>query len=82
MSSPATTDAPPVVVAGGAGAVGTMLVELLRADGRRVVVLDSRSGDDIRRPVRTLFRDCGRRRSSFSPCRRTSPWPWWSRCRH
>ncbi len=27
-----------------------MLVELLRADGRRVVVLDSRSGDDIRRP--------------------------------
>lgn len=39
-----------VVVAGGAGAVGTMLADRWRADGNTVHVLDARCGDDIRCP--------------------------------
>ncbi|NCL72754.1 T-protein [Rhodococcus sp. YH1] len=36
----------PVVVAGGAGAVGRMLVEAFRRDGTAVVVIDPAAGDD------------------------------------
>lgn len=40
-----------VVVAGGAGAVGTMLADRWRGDGDMVHVLDATTGDDIRSPA-------------------------------
>ncbi|WP_232716447.1 prephenate dehydrogenase/arogenate dehydrogenase family protein [Gordonia metallireducens] len=50
MTSSSTPDSRSVVVAGGAGAVGTMLADLWRGDGDTVHVLDARCGDDIRSP--------------------------------
>ncbi|GAB98804.1 putative prephenate dehydrogenase [Gordonia namibiensis NBRC 108229] len=50
MTSSPTPGARSVVVAGGAGAVGTMLADLWRGDGDTVHVLDARGGDDIRSP--------------------------------
>lgn len=39
-----------MVVAGGAGAIGTMLADRWRGDGNTVHVIDARCGRDIRRP--------------------------------
>ncbi|MGV6991826.1 prephenate dehydrogenase/arogenate dehydrogenase family protein [Gordonia sp. YY1] len=50
MTGPPVPGARSVVVAGGAGAVGTMLADRWRGDGNTVHVLDACSGDDIRSP--------------------------------
>lgn len=50
MTDTAAPDARTVVVVGGAGAVGTMLVDLWRGDGAAVEVVDTASGDDVTSP--------------------------------
>lgn len=50
MTTPAAAAPRSVVVAGGAGAVGSMLVALWRGSGAAVTVVDAANGSDIRCP--------------------------------
>ncbi len=50
MTGSPAPEARSIVVAGGAGAVGTMLADRWRGDGNTVHVLDARHGDDVRYP--------------------------------